>query len=118
MLLINVDSRQAWIDETLIQLTWTEFEILTTLASAPIRCFSKSEITRSLWGRDYFHDAHTIESHMSRLRKKLDSSDRSAPWITTVRKAGYRLESRHGEDVHVIAASNPRLEGISALTHQ
>ena len=73
-------------------MTWTEFEILALLASVPMRCFSKSTISEHLWGRDYFEDGHTIESHVSRLRKKLRDRGGEDSWIITVRKAGYRLE--------------------------
>ena len=107
MLSINVDSRQAWMKEVLLHLTWSEFEILVLLSSVPMRCFSKIEITRYLWGRDYFHDAHTIESHISRLRKKLGAIDSDRTWISTVRMSGYRLENP--ADVEVVTfPRNPR----------
>lgn len=93
MLTIDSDSRQAWVGGSLIDLTWTEFEILTLLASTPRKCFSKFTIARGVWGRNYFDDGHAIESHVSRLRRKLREQDPGQPWITTVRRVGYRLEA-------------------------
>lgn len=92
MLMLDPASRRAWVRDSLLSLTWTEFEILALLASAPSRCFSKSEITRRVWGRDFFYDGHTIESHISRLRRKLRDLDSGRTWIITVRRAGYRLD--------------------------
>lgn len=93
MVVIDEWSRRAWVHGSPIRLTWTEFEILALLAATPMRCISKTEMTRCLWGREYFDDGHTIESHMSRLRRKLREVDEGRTWIVTVRKAGYRLEA-------------------------
>ena len=93
MLTIDTDARQVWVDDSLIDLTWTEFEILPLLAATPRKCFSKSAIAQMIWERPYFDDGHAIESHMSRLRRKLRSRDLGIAWIITVRRAGYRLEA-------------------------
>jgi DNA-binding response OmpR family regulator len=93
VVMIDAASRRVWVRDSLLSLTWTEFEILSLLASVPMRCFSKSEITRHVWERDYFYDGHTIESHISRLRRKLRHLDPGRTWITTVRRAGYRLDA-------------------------
>lgn len=94
MLTIDLGSRQVWLNTQPLHLTWTEFEILTLLSSAPMQCFDKREIAQGVWGRAFFDDGHALESHISRLRKKLGDHSDGLPWITTVRKAGYRLECR------------------------
>lgn len=86
--LLGIDSREFRADD--------EVPVL----GVPMRCFAKVEITRYLWGRDYSHDAHTIESHVSRLRRKFSEIDAERTWITTVRMSGYRLENPR--DVEVV----------------
>lgn len=94
MLTIDLGSREVWLYNQLIHLTWTEFEILTLLASAPMQCLDRRDIAQEVWGRAFFDDGHALESHVSRLRKKLGDDNAGRPWITTVRKAGYRWECR------------------------
>lgn len=107
MLTIDLGSRQVWLDSRLLELTWTEFEILTLLSSAPMRCFGKRDIAYGVWGREFFDDGHAIESHVSRLRKKLGDHSGGLPWITTVRKAGYRLDCRECVDIVSGTAVHP-----------
>ncbi len=72
-----------------LNLSRLEFDLLSHLAAAPERVFTRDELLRAVWG---FHSpgvTRTLDSHASRLRRKLDRD--GGCWITNVRGVGYRL---------------------------
>jgi DNA-binding response OmpR family regulator len=72
-----------------VELRRLEFELLAHLASDPRRVFTKRELLRAVW--DYRADGstRTVDSHASRLRRKLEQ--RGGRWVVNVRGVGYRL---------------------------
>ncbi len=70
-----------------------EYELLVQLASAPDRVFAKQELLRSVWGYGPGTATRTVDSHSSRLRRKLTAADAHRPrrWVINVRGVGYRL---------------------------
>ncbi len=72
-----------------VELTSKEYELLLVLISDPERVFTKQELLESIWG--YHADARTrtLDSHASRLRRKLDPESRR--WVHNVWGVGYRL---------------------------
>ena len=73
-------------------MTKKEFEILWTLASNENKVFSRDNLLDSLWGHDYFGDNRTVDSHIKRLRAKLDQ-EKHINWdIKTIWGVGYKLE--------------------------
>jgi DNA-binding response OmpR family regulator len=76
--------------ETLVPLSAKEFELLAWLAPEPYRVFTKEELLREVWGFRALGRTRTLESHASRLRKKLRlaGGDRL---IVNVWGVGYRL---------------------------
>lgn len=73
-----------------VPLTRIEFEILALLMSDPDRVFRREEIIKAVWNSDWAGDAHMLESHVSRLRKKITVC--GGPHIAVaVRGVGYRL---------------------------
>jgi DNA-binding response OmpR family regulator len=77
-----------------VQLTYVEFELLRTLASAPGRVFSRRMLLESLWGDADYRDPRTIDVHVRHLREKLEQEPREPEFIFTVRGVGYRFRDR------------------------
>ncbi len=63
------------IDDKEVPLTKREKELLWLLASNSKKVFSRDNLLDSLWGYDYFGDSRTVDSHIKRLRAKLDAFD-------------------------------------------
>lgn len=86
-LVIHAGRREVWIGEREISLTRSEFDLLLALARDPRRVVTRDELVRSI-GRG--STSKTVESHLSRLRKKL-SARGGTRLIEPVRGVGYRL---------------------------
>jgi DNA-binding response OmpR family regulator len=73
-----------------VSLATKEYELLLKLASEPTRVFTKEHLLREVWGFRSLGRTRTLDSHASRLRRKLAAvSDR--PWVLNVWGVGYRL---------------------------
>ncbi|MBP2638028.1 MAG: response regulator with CheY-like receiver domain and winged-helix DNA-binding domain [Firmicutes bacterium] len=69
-----------------------EMELLWELASKPGRAFSREQLLESVWGYSYCGDTRTVDTHIKRIRKKLNINEAS-PWdIKTVWGIGYKFE--------------------------
>jgi DNA-binding response OmpR family regulator len=73
-------------------LTKKELEILFTLAGHPGKVFTRDNLLESLWGYDYLGDTRTVDSHIKRLRAKLEALGPEGWEIKTIWGVGYRLE--------------------------
>ena len=75
-----------------ITLTATEFNLLHHLASSPGLVLSREHLLRTVWG--YHHDGYqrTVDSHITRVRRKLESAGAAPTMIVTVHGVGYRFE--------------------------
>ena len=72
-----------------VQLRRLEFELLAHLASDPERVFAKQELLRAVWGYRSNGSTRTVDSHASRLRRKLE--EHGGRWVINVWGVGYRL---------------------------
>lgn len=86
---IDIGSRKVWVQDAPVDLTATEFDLLSTLAEYRGMVLSREQLLRNVWGYDYFDDLKMIDVHISNLRKKLGDGD----LIATVRGVGYRFEA-------------------------
>jgi len=91
-LVVNLDEYVTQIDSTKIILTKKETDILWTLATNKNKVFTREQLLSSLWGYDYFGDSRTVDSHIKRLRAKLDEIPHPEWDITTIRGVGYKFE--------------------------
>ena len=91
-LYINVDKYEVQIDGTEVPLTKKEIELLWTLAKNNTKVFSRDNLLDSIWGIDYFGDSRTVDSHIKRLRAKLDKYEHDKWDIKTIWGVGYRFE--------------------------
>jgi len=74
-----------------IHLGPTEYKLLDYLMQHPRRVFSREQLLDAVWGNDVYVEARTVDVHIGRLRKALNSEDAFDP-IRTVRSAGYSLD--------------------------
>ena len=91
-LFINLDQYSVQIDGADVQLTKKEIELLWTLAKNSTKVFSRDNLLDSIWGIDYFGDSRTVDSHIKRLRAKLDKYEHPLWEIKTIWGVGYRFE--------------------------
>jgi DNA-binding response OmpR family regulator len=73
-LLLDHDQRRVWVDGAEVKLTFQEFELLAFLAAHPATVFSRADLVREVWQRDFAADSRTVDVHVSRLRHKLGPS--------------------------------------------
>jgi len=90
-LIIDPSRRAVNVDETPVELTAREFDLLLYFASHPGQVFSREQLLNSVWG--YGHDGyeHTVNSHINRLRKKIEQDPADARYILTVWGVGYKF---------------------------
>jgi two-component system, OmpR family, response regulator RegX3 len=88
---LDVNRHAATIDERPLQLTPSEYRLLTLLASEPGRVFTREELVRHLWQSDFLGDRRAIDVHISNLRRKLEPNPREPLRLITARGAGYKL---------------------------
>lgn len=91
-LTINLDEFVTEIEDTRIALTKKETELLWTLATNKNKVFTRDNLLESLWGFDYFGDTRTVDSHIKRLRAKLDEVAHPEWEIKTIWGVGYKFE--------------------------
>jgi DNA-binding response OmpR family regulator len=86
---IDPVSRQVWLRGEKLALSKKEFGLLRALAGEPTRVFTREELLRSVWGFQSLGETRTLDSHASRLRKKLAA--RGDAFVVNVWGVGYRL---------------------------
>lgn len=91
-LILNLDDYAVTIDGMSVSLTKKEIEILWTLAINKNKVFSRENLLNTLWGYDYFGDSRTVDSHIKRLRAKLDEYSHPTWEIKTIWGVGYKFE--------------------------
>jgi hypothetical protein len=70
-LLLDHDRRRVWVEGKEITLTFQEFELLAFFSTHPATVFSRADLVRQVWERDFAADSRTVDVHVSRLRHKL-----------------------------------------------
>ena len=88
---IDPASREVHMEGRKIEFSAKEFALLHALAADPVRVFTKEELLRDVWGFQLMGSTRTLDSHASRVRRKLLSEERGRRWIVNVWGVGYRL---------------------------
>ena len=96
-LYINLEKYAVQINGEDVALTKKEIELLWTLAKNSTKVFSRDNLLDSIWGYDYFGDSRTVDSHIKRLRAKLDKYEHHLWEIKTIWGVGYRFEGHKDE---------------------
>jgi two-component system response regulator ResD len=92
-LTVDLLARRVEVSGYEVALTPTEFDLLALLAQSPERVFTREVLMNKVWGYDYLGDGHTIDVHISALRKKIET-DPDQRYIKTVWRVGYRFEAK------------------------
>jgi DNA-binding response OmpR family regulator len=79
------------LDGTEIDLTKTEFRLLSELAENAGRVLSREHLLERVWGYDYFGDSRLVDVHIRRLRAKIEADPANPDTVVTVRGLGYKL---------------------------
>jgi DNA-binding response OmpR family regulator len=90
-LVIDVEKRKVTLDGKAIDLTAKEFDLLLQFARNPGRVYTRAQLLDLVWG--YGHDGyeHTVNSHINRLRNKLEKDHAKPAFILTVWGVGYKF---------------------------
>ncbi|MBK6865705.1 MAG: response regulator transcription factor [Ideonella sp.] len=89
---LDIAERRLSDGEQPLPLTLREFELLSFLARHPGRGFGRDELLRRVWGAGFDGYEHTVNSHINRLRSKIEADPREPRHIVTVWGVGYRFE--------------------------
>ncbi len=93
-LMIDLDKYAVTVNGSEVPLTKKEVELLWTLAKNSSKVFSRDNLLDSLWGYDYYGDSRTVDSHIKRMRAKLDKFEHPDWEIKTIWGVGYRFEEK------------------------
>ncbi len=88
---INLEKRKVILDGNVIELTAKEFDLLVLFASHPGRAYSRQELLDIVWGYQFDGYDHTVNSHINRLRSKIEKNPANPTFIKTVWGVGYRF---------------------------
>jgi DNA-binding response OmpR family regulator len=90
-IIINLDTRQVTKGDSLLQLRYKEFELLSLLVLNAGQVVTRAEIFDQVWGTDWLGDMRTLDVHIRWLREKLEDDPGDPQLIQTVRGVGYRF---------------------------
>lgn len=88
---IDINSHKISLAGSILELTSTEFDLLLYLASHPDQVFSRSQLLSSVWGYHHSGYEHTVNSHINRLRNKLEQDVAQPQIVQTVWGVGYKF---------------------------
>lgn len=89
-LVMNNEAHYVTINETTIDLTLKEYNILQKLVSSRGRVYTREQLLDDIWGYDYVGDARNVDSHVARLRSKLGAW--GSEHLKTIYGIGYKIE--------------------------
>ncbi|MEM1080581.1 MAG: response regulator transcription factor [Pseudomonadota bacterium] len=92
-LTIDPRGREAQKQGIVLDLTGREFDLLLHFARSPGRVFSREQLLNQVWGYAHNGYEHTVNSHINRLRAKIETDPRQPDYILTVWGAGYKMRS-------------------------
>jgi two-component system response regulator MtrA len=94
-LLVEPARHRVQVGDHLLNLTPTEFRLITVLAAHPEQILSRDDLAQEVWGYSDASHGRTIDVHVRRLRVKLQRPGLQGPTIVSVRRSGYKLTAHH-----------------------
>ena len=91
---IDPVAHRVWKDETPVELTTLEFDLLFALARHTGGVLSREQLIEQVWGNDYYGDERVVDVHLGHLRKKIEDDASNPSLVVTVRGIGYRFEDK------------------------
>ncbi|MBI3892756.1 MAG: response regulator transcription factor [Candidatus Wallbacteria bacterium] len=110
---IDLDCRTVARQGIGVELTTTEFDLLATLASHPGQVFSRKQLLERVWGYHFEGYERTVDSHVTRLRKKVEAEPDRPELILTVRGVGYKFKRRETGPARTGESPAPTVRGSS-----
>lgn len=96
-LTIFPEQYEAYFEDTLLELTPKEFELLLYLAKNKGRVLTRDQLLSAVWNYDFAGDTRIVDVHISHLREKIERNTKKPTYIKTIRGLGYKLEEPKGE---------------------
>ena len=93
-LVIDHTNRKVLLNDKRIELTQKEFELLYLMASHPGRTYTRENLLNLIWGTQYSGYEHTVNSHINRLRNKIEGNISEPKFILTTWGVGYRFNDK------------------------
>jgi len=90
-LMIDVEKRKVVAKNEKVELSPKEFELLVLMASHPGKCYSRSDLLKLIWGYDFDGYEHTVNSHINRLRAKIEPDMNNPKYVMTAWGVGYKF---------------------------
>lgn len=90
-LVIEQDKRKVKLDGNRVELTPKEYDLLVLLATHPGKSYSREDLLNLIWGYEFSGYEHTVNSHINRLRSKIESDFSKPRYILTTWGVGYRF---------------------------
>jgi DNA-binding response OmpR family regulator len=94
-LLIDRERRTVHLGEREIELTATEFDLLVQFAAHPGRVYTRPQLLDLVWGQNNASYEHTVNSHINRLRAKIEPDPAEPDYVLTVWGVGYKFRDNH-----------------------
>ena len=88
---VDIEKRKVIVEGEKIELSPKEFELLILMASNPGKSYSRASLLKQIWGYDFDGYEHTVNSHINRLRAKIEPDMQSPVYILTTWGIGYRF---------------------------
>ncbi len=95
---IDPRSREVLKDGRVLELTAKEFDLLLHFARHPGQVFDRMQLLESIWGYAHAGYEHTVNTHINRLRSKLEKDPRNPQYIKTVWGVGYQFIGTHEQE--------------------
>lgn len=88
---VDIDMRKVLLNENRVELSPKEFELLVLLSSNPGKSYDRSKLLNLIWGYDFKGYEHTVNSHINRLRSKIEPDMSNPTYILTTWGIGYKF---------------------------
>ena len=88
---IDIDLRKVSVDGHRVELSPKEFELLVLLSSNPGKSYDRSKLLEMIWGYDFKGYEHTVNSHINRLRSKIEPDMAQPKYVLTTWGVGYKF---------------------------
>ncbi len=93
---LDLQRHEAQVEGRPVELTAKEFELLAFFARCPGRVFTRAQLLDQVWGYSHSGYEHTVNSHINRLRSKIEHDPGNPAFIQTVWGVGYKFADRRG----------------------
>src|SRR4029450_11817845 len=95
-LCLDLQRHEALVGGRAVELTAKEFDLLACFARSPGRVFTRAQLLDQVWGYTHSGYEHTVNSHINRLRSKIERDPANPDYVQTVWGVGYKFADRRG----------------------